>query len=77
MLVLAIRLLLTKYMKRVKLTKQQVLSIAEWRRKGETNKEIAEKLGVHEQTVYYWVQRLNKSGHDIPKLQSGVKKMEL
>lgn len=59
------------------LTREEVMSIIEKRKEGKNNRQIAQELGVHEQTIYKWVLRLRTAGHEISRRKSGYKKMEL
>lgn len=51
----------------MKLTKKQILTIPELKRKGYTNGEIASRLSVAIRTVQYWIVNLRAAGHDVPR----------
>lgn len=58
----------------MRLNKEQVLSIAEMRNRGKTNAEVAEKLGVTQTTIAYWVRRLRQSGKTVKRFPRGGRK---
>lgn len=60
-----------------KLTADDVKKIPVLRRRGMTNKEIAEELGVHETAIQYWIPRLRKAGHKIIRVKRGGKPLDL
>jgi len=57
-----------------KLSKEQVLSIADKRNEGKTDQEIADELNVSRATVTYWVKRLREEGHEIKRYGRGGRK---
>ncbi len=58
------------------LSKKQIVSIVEMRKKNMSNQDIAAKLNVNMSTVSRWMRRLREAGHDVPKLTGG-RKIEL
>lgn len=51
----------------MKLTRDQVLQILEMRRAKATNKEICAAFGISLSTLHYWIKRLRKEGHKVPR----------
>lgn len=60
-----------------KLRKSDILKIIEWRDIGLTNEEIGKKLGVHSQSVCYWIKRLRQAGYDVPTPNKGGSNINL
>lgn len=56
---------------RNRLTKEEVLSIKEMRKKGRSNSEIADRLDVSPRAVAYWIKRLRDEGYEIPIMNKG------
>lgn len=56
------------------LSKEQIMQIPKL--SAMTNRAIAEKFGVHERTIDYWIKRLRRAGHKVEK-KPGIKKIQL
>jgi transposase len=49
----------------MKLTKKEILNIPKLKDEGISNEEIARRMKVHPQTIYYWIKRLRESGYEV------------
>ena len=61
----------------MKLSKEKVLKIIQWREIGFTNKDIAKKLDVHEKSITYWIRRLRNAGYTVPTPNKSGDKIKL